>query len=234
MARIVLRYSSMPSSSSSVNLAIFNASSNGAILLDNELIEGDFRKRAFYKVGGSIESRDVNSTEKVTGKKIGAGEAVSVKAPWKYGPYETTEEAFKRRGRSVAGSIRKVLEWTELPQITEVSKSGGDQNTTQIQFLSDDRQRNLNTYKSAVSQTYSIAHDSTLPVYPLLRQLDEDEETVAAYMYVPKAKENRYWAATASFDDTPTTAVNEVETVSVVLNLQSPAMTFYKVTDAAA
>lgn len=83
------------------NLAIFNASSNGAILLDNELIEGDFRKRAFYKVGGSIESRDVNSTEKVTGKKIGAGEAVSVKAPWKYGPYETTEEAFKRRGRSV-------------------------------------------------------------------------------------------------------------------------------------
>ncbi|WP_265332155.1 phage tail protein [Enterobacter cancerogenus] len=70
---------------------------------------------------------------------------------------------------------------------------------------------NLNTYKSAVSQTYSIAHDSTLPVYPLLRQLDEDEETVAAYMYVPKAKENRYWAATASFDDTPTTAVNEVE-----------------------
>ncbi|WP_320750897.1 phage tail tube protein [Enterobacter roggenkampii] len=133
-----------------------------------------------------------------------------------------------------SGSIRKIEEWTELPQITEVSKSGGDQNTTQIQFLSDDRQRNLNTYKSAVSQTYSIAHDSTLPVYPLLRQLDEDEETVAAYMYVPKAKENRYWAATASFDDTPTTAVNEVETVSVVLNLQSPAMTFYKVTDAAA
>lgn len=128
-----------------------------------------------------------------------------------------------------SGSIRKIEEWTELPQITEVSKSGGDQNTTQIQFLSDDRQRNLNTYKSAVSQTYSIAHDSTLPVYPLLRQLDEDEETVAAYMYVPKAKENRYWAATASFDDTPTTAVNEVETVSVVLNLQSPAMTFYKV-----
>ncbi|EGT5706147.1 phage tail protein [Cronobacter sakazakii] len=127
------------------------------------------------------------------------------------------------------GSIRKVTKWTELPQIVEVSKSGGDQNTTQIQFLSDDRQRNLNTYKSAVSQTYSIAHDSSLPVYALLRQLDEREETVAAYMYVPKAKENRYWAATASFDDTPSTAVNNVETVSVVLNLQSQAMTFYKV-----
>lgn len=128
-----------------------------------------------------------------------------------------------------SGSVRKVKEWTELPQITEVAKSGGDQNTVQIQFLSDDRQRNLNTFKTAVSQTYTIAHDSTLPVYPLLRQLDENGDTVAAYMYVPKAKENRYWSATVSFDDVPTSAPNAVETVSTVLNLQSPAMTFYKV-----
>ncbi len=45
------------------NLEVFNAASNGAIILDNELIEGDFRKRTFYKVGGSIESRNVNSTD---------------------------------------------------------------------------------------------------------------------------------------------------------------------------
>lgn len=51
------------------NLEVFNQASNGAIQLDNELIEGDFRKRAFYQVGGSIEARDVNSTDKVTGKK---------------------------------------------------------------------------------------------------------------------------------------------------------------------
>lgn len=51
------------------NLEVFNAASNGAIILDNELIEGDFRKRTFYKVGGSIESRNVNSTDPVTGKK---------------------------------------------------------------------------------------------------------------------------------------------------------------------
>jgi len=83
------------------NLDIFNASSNGAMVLDNELIEGDFRKRALYKLNGSLEHRDVNSEGKVTAKKISAGEAVGVKAPWKYGPYQTTEEAFKRRGRPV-------------------------------------------------------------------------------------------------------------------------------------
>ncbi|KFA58955.1 hypothetical protein A9G48_02935 [Gilliamella sp. wkB18] len=84
------------------NLDVFNAASNGAILIDNELIEGDFRKRAFYKVNGSIDPRDINSVDPVTGKKIGAGEAVGVKVPWKYGPYETTEEAFKRRGRDIS------------------------------------------------------------------------------------------------------------------------------------
>ncbi|SEQ28432.1 Uncharacterized conserved protein YjdB, contains Ig-like domain [Pseudomonas sp. NFACC02] len=83
------------------NLDVFNESSNGAIILDNELIEGDFRKRAFYKLAGSLDHRDVHSEAKVVAKKISAGEAVGVKAPWKYGPYQTTEEAFKRRGRPV-------------------------------------------------------------------------------------------------------------------------------------
>ncbi|MCE1053408.1 major capsid protein [Pseudomonas alloputida] len=79
---------------------VFNASSNGAIIFDNELIEGDLRKRSFYKIGGAMEHRDVNSSSAVTGKKIGAAEMVGVKVPFKYGPYETTEEAFKRRARS--------------------------------------------------------------------------------------------------------------------------------------
>lgn len=81
-------------------LDVFNASSGGAIVLRNENIEGDLRKRAFYTIGGSLEHRNVNSTSGVSGKKIGAAEMVGVKTPWKYGPYETTEEAFKRRARS--------------------------------------------------------------------------------------------------------------------------------------
>ena len=82
------------------NLQIFNEASNGAITLIDELIEGDLKKRAFYKIGGSIEHRDVNSTAAAAGKKITAGEMVGVKIPFKYGPYEATEESFKRRLRS--------------------------------------------------------------------------------------------------------------------------------------
>lgn len=82
------------------NLEVFNAASNGAITYRSEAIEGDLKKRSFYKVGGSIEHRDVNSTAAVVTKKIGSGESVGVKVPYKYGPYASTEEAFKRRARS--------------------------------------------------------------------------------------------------------------------------------------
>ena len=82
------------------NLNVFNQASNGAIRYVNEVIQGDFSQKSFYRVGGGIEHRDVNSAAKVTPKKIGAGEMVGVKTPYKYGPYSSTEEAFKRRARS--------------------------------------------------------------------------------------------------------------------------------------
>ncbi|MTD09893.1 phage capsid protein [Acinetobacter sp. YIM 103518] len=84
------------------NLNVFNQASNGAIVYKNELIKGDFDLETFYKIGGSIAHRDVNSQEGVSGKKIGMGETAGVKTPYKYGPYESTEEAFKRRARSTA------------------------------------------------------------------------------------------------------------------------------------
>ena len=83
------------------NLAVFNEQSKGAIILRDETIAGDFDKQAFYKIGGSIEHRDVNSTDVAESKKITMGERIGVKVPFMYGPYEATEEAFKRRGRSV-------------------------------------------------------------------------------------------------------------------------------------
>src|SRR6056297_3601706 len=45
--------------------------------------------------------RDVTDTETVTPDNIDASEMIGVKVPWKYGPYATTEEAFKRRARNV-------------------------------------------------------------------------------------------------------------------------------------
>ena len=82
------------------NIDVFGGSSNGAISIRNELVEGDFRKQAFYQFEGSVSHRDVNSDSTVGVSKIGAEEMVSVKCPWKFGPFKTTKEAFKRRMRS--------------------------------------------------------------------------------------------------------------------------------------
>lgn len=82
------------------NIEAFNESSNGAFVLENEMIPGDFSQESFYEIGGEIKHRDVNSTAKVTPDKIGMGEQVGVKVPYKYGPYASTDEAFKRRART--------------------------------------------------------------------------------------------------------------------------------------
>ena len=82
-------------------LEVFNQNSAGAINLRSDAISGDFTRSAIYKIGGKIEHRDVHSTASVEEQKIGTDESIGVKVPWKYGPYSATEEAFKRRGRSV-------------------------------------------------------------------------------------------------------------------------------------
>jgi len=118
--------------------------------------------------------------------------------------------------------------WTLIPQITELSQSGGDQQYIQIQFLEDDRQRNIATYKAAKTQTITLAHDSSLPIYEVLKKADRRGDTMPLKMYVPKATETRYWSGTPSFDPQPQTAVNAVETVQVSIAVKSMDMAFYK------
>lgn len=81
-------------------LAVFNQNSAGSMILRSEAIQGNFDKSAFYTVPGAVAHRNVNSDAAVVAQKLGADEAVNVKTPWKYGPYATTEEAFKRRERN--------------------------------------------------------------------------------------------------------------------------------------
>lgn len=126
------------------------------------------------------------------------------------------------------GTLTKITAWERLPQIMEVATEGGEQQFAQIQFLDDDAERQLPTIKSAKSKSFTIAHDSDLPIYSLLEALDNTNEVVAMKMYVPKARETRYDAVRISFDATPITAINEIETVKINMTVESPAITFYK------
>lgn len=119
-----------------------------------------------------------------------------------------------------AGSLAKVSGWIELPCVQDVGKEGGEQQYYNYQCLADEEEQSEPTYKSAVTLTYNFAHDYTNAVYETLRAGDKAKEVKAFYMYVPRAKEVRYWSGVPSFDDIPSTAVNEMETVQLSIALK--------------
>lgn len=121
---------------------------------------------------------------------------------------------------AVTASFAKINGWTEIPCVHDLGQDGGEQQYYNYQCLSDDQEQQLPTYKSAVSLTYTFAHEYDNQIYPLLRKADESVDVKALRMYVPKAKEMRLWAGVLSFNEIPQTAVNEMETVSLSVSLK--------------
>lgn len=117
-------------------------------------------------------------------------------------------------------SIYKINDWIEVPCVQDLSQEGGEQQFYTYQCLADDREQQIPTYKSAVSMTYTFAHEYDNPIYPILRKADESGEVKVMRMYVPRAKEMRLWSGTLSFNEIPQTAVNEMETVSLTVSLK--------------
>lgn len=119
-----------------------------------------------------------------------------------------------------SATVAKITAWTEIPCVQDLSQDGGEQQYYTYQCLSDDQEQQLPTFKSAVSLTYTFAHEFDNPIYPILRKLEESGAVVPLRMYIPKANEIRLWAGVLSFNDMPNTTVNEMETVSLSVSLK--------------
>lgn len=117
-------------------------------------------------------------------------------------------------------TFREVKSWVEVPCVQDLAQDGGEQQYYTYQCLADDQEQQLPTYKSAVSLTYTFAHEYDNPIYPILRKAEESGDVTALRMYVPKAKEMRCWAGVLSFNDIPQTTMNEIETVSLSVSLK--------------
>lgn len=117
-------------------------------------------------------------------------------------------------------TFREVKSWVEVPCVQDLAQDGGEQQYYTYQCLADDQEQQLPTYKSAVSLTYTFAHEYDNPIYPILREAEESGDVTALRMYVPKAKEMRCWAGVFSFNDIPQTTMNEMETVSLSVSLK--------------
>lgn len=79
------------------NLSVFNAASNGALVLTSKLIKGDFEKESFIKEAtGLIARRDPTSLAAVADMGLGQDELVGVKLNKRIGPVAQTLDAWKK------------------------------------------------------------------------------------------------------------------------------------------
>lgn len=117
-------------------------------------------------------------------------------------------------------TIVPITTWVEIPCVQDLAQEGGEQQYYNYQCLADEREQQLPTYKSAVSLTYTFAHEYDNPLYPILKAADDGGEVKALRMYVPKASEMRMFSGVLSFNSIPQTTMNEMETVSLAVALK--------------
>ena len=85
------------------NIQGFNASSNNAINLTTEDLVGDFTQEAFFSeiaTATMIFDRDKNGLNTVTPAAIGDVETVIPQLPTRFGPFQSTRQAFLDKGKS--------------------------------------------------------------------------------------------------------------------------------------
>lgn len=119
-----------------------------------------------------------------------------------------------------ASTFVKIEGWIEIPCVSDIAKSGGEQQFYTKQCFSDGREKQIPTFKSATSIAYTFDFDYANPITQLLIGYDEDGKTRAMRMFVPKASYPiRTFSGTPSFDDIPNTVMNEDETTILTISL---------------
>jgi len=80
------------------NLKAFNAASNGAIVMRDRAIIGDYEKHTMFDLPDTIDWRDNTSTSTVSDGYVTDSEHVGVKVNLKYKPFKMTYDAFIKKG----------------------------------------------------------------------------------------------------------------------------------------
>jgi len=121
---------------------------------------------------------------------------------------------------SGVGSLKKVLTWVQIPQITDVAFSGGDQNYQDVVFLEDSQGRQIPTDKAAASMVLTVADDPTLAYVPIVIAADSAKTVQAARLNLP-GTDKIYYGAYTSFSLQPDVSRSNILTRTVSLALQA-------------
>lgn len=121
---------------------------------------------------------------------------------------------------SGAGTLRKILTWVQIPQVTDFASAGGQQNYTDVSFLEAQQGFQIPTDKSAASMTITVADDPTLPYIPIVTAADAARSIQAARLNLPGV-DRIYYGVFTSISPQPAISRNNVMTKVVSLAQQS-------------
>lgn len=125
-----------------------------------------------------------------------------------------------------AGTIRKVETWVNIPQITEVASSGGEQQFYQFGFLEEDEDRQIPTTKSPSTLTLTVADDPDQPFVPVVQEADELKEERVQRLNLVNGDIILY-NSIATMSNTPTLTRNQLMVNTITL-AQQGRITRYK------
>jgi len=119
-----------------------------------------------------------------------------------------------------AGTMRKVLTWVQIPQISDVAFSGGEQNYLDVVFLEDDQGKQIPTDKSAASMVLTLADDPAQDFNKVLMKADAGKQVEAARLNLP-GNDTLLYGAYTSFSKQPAVSRNNLLTRTANLALQA-------------
>jgi hypothetical protein len=119
-----------------------------------------------------------------------------------------------------AGSMRKILTWVQIPQVTDLAFSGGDQNYLDVVFLENDQGKQIPTDKAAASMVLTIADDPAQAFNAVLLAADAGKQVQAARLNLP-GNDTLFYGAYTSFSKQPAVSRSNLLTRTVNLALQS-------------
>jgi tail tube protein len=108
------------------------------------------------------------------------------------------------------GSVRVASAFVNLSQVTETSKSGGEQQFYTWQYLEDrsSRQRQKPTFKNAKVINVTLDYDPALAWYAALDTLDKAQELIVLRATLPNGAQ-MFYPVYPSFDADPSLTMNE-------------------------
>lgn len=118
------------------------------------------------------------------------------------------------------GTVREITAWTQISQILEAELSGGEQQFRSYSFLEDDTERQIPTAKGAQQLKLKLGDDSALSWYAALVAADEARTPRAIRVNYPNGAVI-YYNGYVSFNNSPTTAKNEIAACECTFSLIS-------------